>query len=78
MNVPLKKQNKTKQNKKKKNEIIFRRDGANTLIAYGVHYTETQAKKRVAAVLLSMTQVSQNRLLMVRLQYLLAVAREDL
>ena len=78
MNVPLKKQNKTKQNKKKKNEIIFRRDGANTLIAYGVHYTETQAKKRVAAVLLSMTQVSQNRLLMVRLQYLLAVAWEDL
>ena len=78
MNVPLKKQNKTKQNKKKKNEIIFRRDGANTLIAHGVHYTETQAKKRVAAVLLSMTQVSQNRLLMVRLQYLLAVAREDL
>ena len=78
MNVPLKKQNKTKQNKKKKNEIIFRRDGANTLIAYGVHYTETQAKKRVAAVLLSMTQVSQNRLLMVRLQFLLAVAREDL
>ena len=77
MNVPLKKQNKTKQNKTK-NEIIFRRDGANTLIAYGVHYTETQAKKRVAAVLLSMTQVSQNRLLMVRLQYLLAVAREDL
>ena len=78
MNVPLKKQNKTKQNKKKKNEIIFRRDGANTLIAHGVRYTETQAKKRVAAVLLSMTQVSQNRLLMVRLQYLLAVAREDL
>ena len=78
MNVPLKKQNKTKQNKKKKNEIIFRRDGANTLIAHGVHYTETQAKKRVAAVLLSMTQVSQNRLLMVRLQYLLAVAWEDL
>ena len=78
MNVPLKKQNKTKQNKKKKNEIIFRRDGANTLIAHGVHYTETQAKKRVAAVLLSMTQVSQNRLLMVRLQYLLAFAREDL
>ena len=61
MNVPLKKQNKTKQNKKKKNEIIFRRDGANTLIAHGVHYTETQAKKRVAAVLLSMTQVSQNK-----------------
>ena len=78
MNVPLKKQNKTKQNKKKKNEIIFRRDGANTLIAHGVHYTETQAKKRVAAVLLSMTQVSQNKLLMVRLQYLLAVAWEDL
>ena len=78
MNVPLKKQNETKQNKKKKNEIIFRRDGANTLIAHGVHYTETQAKKRVAAVLLSMTQVSQNRLLMVRLQYLLAVAWEDL
>ena len=78
MNVPLKKQNKTKQNKKKKNEIIFRRDGANTLIAHGVHYTETQAKKRVAAVLLSMTQVSQNKLLMVRLQYLLAFAREDL
>ena len=77
MNVPLKKQNKTKQNKTK-NEIIFRRDGANTLIAYGVHYTETQAKKRVAAVLLSMTQVSQNKLLMVRLQYLLAFAREDL
>ena len=58
--------------------MIFRRDGANTLIAYGVHYTETQAKKRVAAVLLSMTQVSQNKLLMVRLQYLLAFAREDL
>ena len=76
MNVPLKKQNKTKQNKKKK--IIFRRDGANTLIAHGVRYTETQAKKRVAAVLLSMTQVSQNKLLMVRLQYLLAFAREDL
>ena len=57
MNVPLKKQNKTKQ--EKKNEMIFRRDGANTLIAYGVHYTETRAKKRVAAVLLSMTQVSQ-------------------
>ena len=49
MNVPLKKQNKTKQ--EKKNKMIFRRDGANTLIAYGVHYTETQAKKRVAAVL---------------------------
>ena len=60
MNVPLKKQNKTKQEKKKE-IFIFRRDGANTLIAYGVHYTETQAKKRVAAVLLSMTQVSQNR-----------------
>ena len=76
MNVPLKKQNKTKQ--EKKNGMIFRRDGADTLIAYGVHYTETQAKKRVAAVLLSMTQVSQNRLLMVRLQHLLAVAWEDL
>ena len=75
MNVPLKKQNKTRR---KKNEIIFRRDGANTLIAHGVRYTETQAKKRVAAVLLSMTQVSQNKLLMVRLQYLLAFAREDL
>ena len=74
MNVPLKKQNKTR----KKNEIIFRRDGANTLIAHGVRYTETQAKKRVDAVLLGMTQVSQNKLLMVRLQYLLAFAREDL
>ena len=39
--------------------MIFRSDGANTLIAYGVHYTETRVKKRVAAVLLSMTQVSQ-------------------